>query len=162
LNAKYLTYNALIEFFRYKSLGWTNGEHLRKCFKRKGMQVTGTGHQFIDDLSFLLSMLSDHHESFHTFRIKMYIWLVDGTVKKKINMRIILHVVEAKTRPQFVEITEKCKISQRTPPISSTIHIQHWDLHRSTIKTCAKTSRRYPCTTDSRGLGSYNTGEHNQ
>jgi hypothetical protein len=65
-----------------------------------------------------------------------------------------------------VEITEKCKISQQTTnnllsSTSSAIHIHHWDLHRGTAKTRAKTSRRYPCTKDSRGLGSNNTGEYN-
>jgi hypothetical protein len=74
------------------------------------------------------------------------------------------HVVEANTRPRFVELTEERKISQRTtidPPSSSTIHIQHWDLYPGTTKTCAKTSQIYPGTADSRGLGSHNNGEHN-
>jgi hypothetical protein len=48
------------------------------------------------------------------------------------------HVVEANTRPQFVEITEKCKISQRTtfnpPPLVP---------YTTEIGTCIKALPRY-------------------
>jgi hypothetical protein len=48
LNAKHLTYNKLIEFFGSNTIGWANGEHLRKSTKRMGMYVIGIGHQFLD------------------------------------------------------------------------------------------------------------------
>jgi hypothetical protein len=64
LNAKHLTYNKLIEFFGSKTIGWANGEHLWKRTKRRGVYMIGIGHQFVDHLSSLLSLLSDHSEQF--------------------------------------------------------------------------------------------------
>jgi hypothetical protein len=50
MNAKHITYNKLIEFCGTKTLGWANGEHLRKRTKCRGVYVIGIGHQFVDQL----------------------------------------------------------------------------------------------------------------
>jgi hypothetical protein len=91
LNAKHLTYNKLIELFGSKTIGWANGEHMRKRTKRRGVYVIGIGHQFVDHyLSSLLSLLSDHYEQFETYRIKMARWLMDCTIKKTSNNKLSL------------------------------------------------------------------------
>jgi hypothetical protein len=90
LNAKHLTYNKLIEFFGSKTIGWANGEHLRKRTKRRGVYVIGIVHQFVDHLSSLLSLLSDHYEQFEIYRIKMAKWMMDCTTKKTSNTKLSL------------------------------------------------------------------------
>jgi hypothetical protein len=90
LNAKHLTYNKLIEFFGSNTIGWANGEHLRKRTKPRGVYVIGVGHQFVDHLSSLLSLLSDHYEQFEIYRIKMAKWLMDFTIKKTSNIKLSL------------------------------------------------------------------------
>jgi hypothetical protein len=90
LNAKHLTYNKLIEFFGSKTIGWANGEHLRKRTKCRGVYVIGIGHQFVDHLSSLLSLLSDHSEQFEIYRIKMAKWLTECTIKKTSNTKLSL------------------------------------------------------------------------
>jgi hypothetical protein len=82
LNANHLTDNKLIELFGSNTIGWANGEHLRKRTKRRGVYVIGIGRQFVDHLSSLLSLLSDHSEQFEIYRIKMAKWLMDCTIKK--------------------------------------------------------------------------------
>jgi hypothetical protein len=90
INEKHLTYNKLIEFFGSKTIGWANGENLRKRTKRRGVYVIGIGHQFVDHLSSILSLLSDHSEKFEIYRIKMATWLTDCTIKKTSNTKLSL------------------------------------------------------------------------
>jgi hypothetical protein len=90
LNAKHLTYNKLIEFFGSKTIGWANGEHLRKRTKRMGVYVIGIGRQFVDHLSSLLSLLYDHSEQFEIYHIKMAKWLMDCAIKKTSNTKLSL------------------------------------------------------------------------
>jgi hypothetical protein len=52
--------------------------------------VIGIGHQFVDHLSSLLSLLSDHSEQFEMYRIKMAKWLMDCTIKKTSNTKLSL------------------------------------------------------------------------
>jgi hypothetical protein len=52
--------------------------------------VIGIGHQFVDHLSSILSLLSDHSEQFAIYRIKMAKWLMDCTIKKTYNTKLSL------------------------------------------------------------------------
>jgi hypothetical protein len=71
-------------------LDWANGEHLRKRTNRMGVYVIGIGHQFVDHLSSLFSLLSDHSEQFEIYRIKMAKWMMDCTIKKTSNTKLSL------------------------------------------------------------------------
>jgi hypothetical protein len=90
LKVKHLTYNTLFELFGSKSLGWPNGKHSWQRRKRKGEYVVDIGHRFVDALSSLLSLLSDHEDSFETYRIKMKKWCVNCMVIKTSNTKFSL------------------------------------------------------------------------
>jgi hypothetical protein len=77
LNAYHLKYNKLIHFFEAKSLGWLIGGH----FKNRGN--VGHIHLFLDPLSSLLSMLSQHHTHFDSIRFSMADWMIQCNVEKK-------------------------------------------------------------------------------
>jgi hypothetical protein len=55
-------------------------EHFRHLRKRKGEYVLGSGHRFVDALSSLLYVLSDHQDRFETYRINIKKWRVDCMV----------------------------------------------------------------------------------
>jgi hypothetical protein len=63
---------------------------MRKHTKRRGVYVIGIGHQFVDHLSSLLSLLSDHSDQFKIYRIKMAKCLKDCTIKKIYNTKLSL------------------------------------------------------------------------
>jgi hypothetical protein len=76
--------------FGSKSLGWLNGKYSRQRRKRKGECVVGSGHHFVDALSSLLSLLSDHQDSFEKYSIKMKKWLANCMVTKTSNTKFSL------------------------------------------------------------------------
>jgi hypothetical protein len=76
LNAHHLTYNKLIHIFEAKSLGWLNGGHLKDCGN------VGHCHLFLEHLSSLLSMLSQHHTKCESMRIIMADWITQCILRQ--------------------------------------------------------------------------------
>ena len=99
LNAKHKTYNRLIDHFNEKCLGWMENEH-ESNFKRreKGCDKRqGYGAQFVDKLSSLLCLISQHRDSLQK-KIKYAGWLnafmvVKSSRKRNLSSIDIKHAV---------------------------------------------------------------------
>jgi hypothetical protein len=59
-----------------------------KRSKSGGVYVINVGHQFVDHLSSLLSLLSDHEDMFETYIIKMSDWMKKCNTKKTSNSNV--------------------------------------------------------------------------
>ena len=88
LNAKHKIYNNLLQHFGVKKLGWMENEH-ESTFRRReknGDKRQGHGAQFIDKLSGLLSLISQHKESLQKY-FKYADWINNVIVIKSSRKR---------------------------------------------------------------------------